>query len=200
MSARPRRLNVGCGQDIRPASEGWVNLDVAALSGVDVVHDIFRFPWPFRDQEFDEVYAAHVLEHIPHALSGVSQDGFVAIMEELWRILKSGGRLRVRVPHYRSEWALHDPTHARLVHPRNFDYFSPSTDYGRKYGHYTKARFVVESEAVTDWHPRLPEFLRLGKSRLPLMHHLAVRVPWLRPLVTRGPAELSMILRREPAT
>ncbi|MBI4571568.1 MAG: hypothetical protein HY723_06420, partial [Chloroflexi bacterium] len=33
----PRRLNVGCGDDLLP---DYVNLDMAALPGVDVVHDL----------------------------------------------------------------------------------------------------------------------------------------------------------------
>ncbi len=199
MSGTARKLNVGCGLDIRSAADGWVNLDVAALPGVDVVHDIFTLPWPFKDGEFDALYAAHILEHVPHSLPGVTKDGFVAILEEMWRILKPGGLLQIRVPHYLGDYAIHDPTHTRLVHPRNFDYFSPDTEYGRKYGHYTVARFRLESEQVTDWLPRWPNFLRVGRSRLPLALHLAVRFPWLRWLVARAPAELMMVLRREPS-
>ena len=47
------KLNLGCGRDIR---EGYVNLDKAGLDGVDVVHDLNVFPYPFEDNEFDEIH------------------------------------------------------------------------------------------------------------------------------------------------
>ena len=56
------KLNVGCGKDIRP---DFVNLDVAPLPGVDVVHDLTRKPWPFEDKRFDHIELINVLEHLP---------------------------------------------------------------------------------------------------------------------------------------
>ena len=31
-----KRLNIGCGPDIKPKEEGWTNLDELKLKGVDV--------------------------------------------------------------------------------------------------------------------------------------------------------------------
>lgn len=191
-----RRLNAGCGQDIRPSSDGWVNLDWAAIPGVDVRADVFHLPWPFADASFDEVFGAHLLEHVPHQLPGNTKDGFLLVMEEIWRILKPGGIVTIKVPHYRSSRAIEDPTHARLVHPRNFDYFCLDTEYGRKYGHYTTARYVQVSSRVTAWHTWGETWWRAGRSRTPMTGHLAVRVPFLRPFLSRGPAELTIVLRK----
>ena len=41
-----KKLNLGCGTDIK---KGYINLDVAKLDGVDVVHDINRLPLPFKE-------------------------------------------------------------------------------------------------------------------------------------------------------
>src|SRR5216683_1108030 len=56
------KLQLGCGHNLRV---GWVNHDVIALPGVDVVHDLRQCPWPFPDQSFEQVYADNVLEHLP---------------------------------------------------------------------------------------------------------------------------------------
>ena len=39
-----KKLNLGCGNDIR---QGYINLDVAELDGVDVVWDVNKLPLPF---------------------------------------------------------------------------------------------------------------------------------------------------------
>ena len=72
-----KKLNVGCGDDIK---EGYTNLDFVKLGGVDVVHDLNKFPWPFKDNTFDRVYASHVLEHV---------DDLIKIMKEIQRISKN---------------------------------------------------------------------------------------------------------------
>ena len=61
---------------------------------------------PFGDAEFDSVVISEVLEHIP-------DDG--RAIEEVWRVLKPGGRLAVTVPRWWPEricWALSDEYHS----------------------------------------------------------------------------------------
>jgi hypothetical protein len=40
------RLNLGCGQEHLP---GWVNVDQFPAARPDLVLDLERLPWPFRD-------------------------------------------------------------------------------------------------------------------------------------------------------
>lgn len=122
-----RKLNLGCGRDIR---EGYVNLDSAALEGVDVVHDVSKRPWPFKESEFDEILCKHVLEHF---------DDLMPVLAELLRITKPDGRIIIHVPYFASPGAFADPTHKRFFTYDTFRYFQP----GDNLEHYSKARFRI---------------------------------------------------------
>jgi SAM-dependent methyltransferase len=82
-----RRLNWGCGP-ITPY--GWVNSDIQAWSGVDVVADI-RAGLPLADDTFDYVVSIHALPEI--AYGELDQT-----LAELRRLLKPGGTLRLALP------------------------------------------------------------------------------------------------------
>lgn len=104
------RLNLGCG---RFPKEGHVNVDREAMAGVDVVHDLSTFPYPFPDGHFGQVVAEHVIEHLPDPM---------ATMREIHRILRPGGWAVVAVPHFSR--ALSHPEHARgfdVTFPYYFD-------------------------------------------------------------------------------
>jgi SAM-dependent methyltransferase len=112
-----KKLNLGCGRDIR---KGWVNLDAVRLAGVDVVRDFNRIPWPFRAGEFDEVLCQDVLEHA---------DDVLAVLGEIHRVLKPGGIVRIRVPHFTSAIAYNDPTHRHFFAWDSFRYFEKASPY-----------------------------------------------------------------------
>ena len=115
-----KSLNLGCGTDIRA---GWVNLDVAALPGVDVVHDLNKLPLPFSDGEFEHINAKDVLEHVH----------YVDVLRDLFRILRPGGTLAIQVPHFTSADNFIDPTHLRLFSIRTFDFFVANDPAARSY-------------------------------------------------------------------
>jgi SAM-dependent methyltransferase len=133
-SAGPSRLHLGCGHDVLA---GWVNHDLVALPGVDVVHDLEDFPWPFESDAFDEIRLHHVLEHLSDPLRTI---------EELHRIARPGGTVNVRVPYWNStDWAS-DPTHRTAFNEYSFDYFDRSTFQGRERTYYSGARFSIRSK------------------------------------------------------
>jgi SAM-dependent methyltransferase len=106
------RINFGCGQF--PLG-GWVNVDIDASAHADVHHDLEVFPYPFDSDSADEILASHVLEHLNEPF---------AAMAEFRRILRPGGRLTIRVPHF-SRGFMH------ADHKRGFDvtfplYFDPA--------------------------------------------------------------------------
>jgi ubiquinone/menaquinone biosynthesis C-methylase UbiE len=106
-----KKLNLGCGADIK---EGYINLDFMKLPGVDIVHNINQFPWPFKDNEFDLVFASHVLEHV---------EDLVKTMKELKRICKNNAKIIIRGPHFSCGVSYRDPTHKRFFSYFTFDYF-----------------------------------------------------------------------------
>lgn len=118
-----QKLNVGCGKDIR---SGWVNLDSAPLPGVDVVHDIQQLPLPFKDERFDEILCQDILEHIE----------YIPVLRDLHRILKPGGVLTVRVPHFTSKNNFIDPTHRKLFSVDTFDFFVEGTKLSKERDYY----------------------------------------------------------------
>jgi len=123
-SAGPR-LNLGCGTDTR---EGWINLDSSdQIPGVDVVHDLEVRPFPFADSAVAFILAQDVLEHLTDA---------VATLRELHRILRAGGRVRIRVPHFTSRNNFIDPTHYRQFSIEWFDFFVAGTQRKRERPYY----------------------------------------------------------------
>lgn len=152
------RLNVGCGTDIRP---GFVNLDSADLPGVDVVHDLTSLPLPFEDERFVEVVCQDVLEHMP---------SYVALLSEIHRIMRPGGLLVVRSPHFTSRAVWLDPTHRTT--------FSIDT-----------LRFFVAGDMYAERSYYFPFKFRALKSAR-IVFHRNRWMPWnymLEPLVNRSP-------------
>jgi predicted SAM-dependent methyltransferase len=128
-------LDIGCGNN---KYIGAIGMDRVKLPGVDIVHDMESFPYPFEDNTFDKVIMQHVLEH-------VSKENMnnIKIIEEIYRILKPGGLLKVEVPI--GQWFHFDPTHKNYVGRWYWSYFSE--DFPLNY--YTHARFeLMESKVV----------------------------------------------------
>src|SRR5438093_9313297 len=82
----PHRLNIGCGEKLRP---GWLNIDLDLRA--DLRLDIRR-PLPFPEGSCAEIYSEHVLEHL--AYPGEVEE----VLRDWWRILAPGGTLSIGVP------------------------------------------------------------------------------------------------------
>jgi SAM-dependent methyltransferase len=92
-------LDVGCGWNKTP---GAVGMDSNPKTHADVIHDLGAIPYPFADNEFDEIVCRHVIEHVPDVM---------ALVSELHRITKPSGRITIVTPHYSNpDWPT-DPTH-----------------------------------------------------------------------------------------
>ena len=60
-----------------------------------IVHDLSEFPYPFKDDEFELVFASHVLEHLDNP------------QKALYEMLRIGRVVEIYVPHRYSLYAKH---------------------------------------------------------------------------------------------
>lgn len=126
-----KKLNLGCGKKIK---NGYVNLDLYPLPGVDVVADISK-KLPFENDAFDEVLTEHVFEHMAE---------IDPLLAELHRITKKDGVIRVFVPHFTNFGAYTDPTHKRFFGYFTMDYYTEKNEMS----FYTPVRFRIRKKKL----------------------------------------------------
>jgi SAM-dependent methyltransferase len=79
-----KRLNWGCGASGEP---GWINSDQKAGPGIDISCDI-RNGLPLESDSIDYIVSVHALHEVPYP-------DLVSVLQELHRVLKPKGVLRL---------------------------------------------------------------------------------------------------------
>ncbi len=126
-------VNLGCGKVRIPNSIGVDRVKIENY--VDIVHDLDTIPYPFKNDSIDEIHMYHVLEHLNEPIKKI---------EEIHRILKKGGKLYLRVPHFSSMGAFTDITHIRPFGYSSFDCFEKDN-----YQHfYTDKEFKILKKEI----------------------------------------------------
>ena len=135
MNKELNKLHIGCGKKIL---NGFVNMDILKLPGVDMVHDLEKTPYPFTEGRFNYILADNVLEHM---------SDLIKVVEELHRISANNAIIEIYVPYFSNRRAFQDPTHKRFFTLTTFDYFTENMPYN----FYSKVRFqVVEKKLIFD--------------------------------------------------
>jgi predicted SAM-dependent methyltransferase len=80
------KLHIGGGWHL---IEGWLNTDIALISGV--MHMDATRSFPFREETFQFVFTEHMVEHIAYRQ-------FVAMLCECRRVMRNGGIIRITTP------------------------------------------------------------------------------------------------------
>jgi len=153
-------LNLGCGNRLlqRKATQLWaeglhsdcdvlltefVEHDIALFRPeIDVAWDLNNLPWPWPNERFRRVEAWAVFEHLNIDL--------VQSVNECWRILLPGGKLHLKIPHWKHGRAYRDPTHRWRYEWGVFDYFDPDTKYGGGYEAYTPYKWKILEQGWND--------------------------------------------------
>lgn len=146
------KIDIGCGISKK---EGFLGIDIIPSVGVDLVHDLNQFPYPFENTVASEIWMDNVLEHLEKPL---------LVLEELYRIAKNQTKITIAVPYFRSFYACIDPTHRNFFSVEYFNYFDPTHPFCQKY-QYSKARFLVKKV----------EFDREWKGKMSFTHRMLVR-------------------------
>jgi SAM-dependent methyltransferase len=145
------KLNFGCGKNIK---KGYVNADIDKFESVDKNFDFNIFPYPFSDNEFDEILADNVLEHL---------GDIPAVMKELHRISKPDGMIKIIVPYYNCYGAYNDLTHQHYFSHRSFEPFYEKNARGN---YFIKEKFRLERLKLVP--TRLGKIFLFDFIRLPL--------------------------------
>ena len=91
MSTNEIKLHLGCGKRY---IRGFVHIDYCDFPHIDFKRDVSDLSI-YQDNSVDLIYASHVLEHF-------KRYKIDSVLNEWYRVLKSGGILRLAVPDFES--------------------------------------------------------------------------------------------------
>ncbi len=125
------KLHLGCGNNHK---KGYINCDISKEVNPDQIVDLEK-RLPFKNNFVEEIIINHTLEHI---------NNFIQLMEEFYRICKSGAKIKIRVPYFAYPGAFQDPTHVRFFTLKTFNYFKKENNLN----YYSKARFGIKEKKL----------------------------------------------------
>jgi ubiquinone/menaquinone biosynthesis C-methylase UbiE len=147
---KTKSLDLGCGAapknifgadqvygvDIRTDLENNIHKADLAVEGL-----------PFAADFFDFVTAHDFIEHIPRVVyTPLRRNSFVELMNEIWRVLKEGGKFLSVTPAFPQPAAFVDPTHVNIITEQTFPlYFDDQNRWAKGYG-FVGAFKVVSQE------------------------------------------------------
>lgn len=141
------RLNCASGTDLRPAEDGWVNMDVVKrwptnARDCDLVWDARTDKIPYGDSTVDEICAGYLLTH-------VSYRHHAPLVREMHRVLKPGGKLVV------DEVDMATACRRWLSNPRDLDaihilHGEVGTTHGEQFEEYDAHRSALTTSTLYD--------------------------------------------------
>lgn len=152
-------LNLGCGKDIIKSTNSikWINIDIADLLGVNVKHDLTKFPYPFKDNFFDEILSLGSLELI--------NADFIKIMEELHRICKPNAIIKIRSPAFPNMCSAQDPLTKKFMTWNTFEYFTDDWHYSKARFKTTKRKYIYSLNPKLRWLSFFPNLFPVFYTR-----------------------------------
>ena len=105
-------LELGCGDRKRHANA--IGIDALDFPDVDVVGDVFEVLSKLPDGSIAGIYSYHFFEHI---------EDIERLFNEVTRVLRREGELKVVVPHFSNAFYYSDLTHRHPFGLYSFSYF-----------------------------------------------------------------------------
>jgi SAM-dependent methyltransferase len=118
------KLNLACGKN---GIEGYFGIDYVKTEVTDAIMDLEWFPWDIESDSAEDIICSHYVEHT---------NDLIKFMDEVYRILKVGGKIRIIAPYYSSVRCWQDPTHKRAISENSFLYFNKQWRDMNKLDHY----------------------------------------------------------------
>jgi predicted SAM-dependent methyltransferase len=118
------KIDLASGQNKTP---GYFGVDIFNGKDVDGVVDLEQFPWPIKSESVEDIVCNHYVEHTPDLMK---------FMDEVYRILKPGGKIKIVCPYYNSMRCWQDPTHKRAISEATFLYYNKDWRTTNKLDHY----------------------------------------------------------------
>lgn len=163
----PIKLDIACGQNKQP---GFVGIDIAPCEGVDIVHNLWEYPWPIESGSVEVAFCSHYIEHIPMEYvthNEKRKEAFLAFFDEVYRILTPEGQITIVAPYWSSVRCWQDPTHRRAISENSFlyvwkawresnklDHYNVECDFDFTYGFAVDAQWVSRTEETRNFASR----------------------------------------------
>ncbi|WP_457749105.1 class I SAM-dependent methyltransferase [Sulfurimonas sp.] len=130
------KIVVELGPGERKCCKEAIGIDLHRKPSVEYVADLNQGLSFISSNSIDEIHAYHVLEHI---------DNLESFMREIYRVLKTGGRLIGSVPHFSNPYFYSDYTHNSFWGLYTLCYFSKNTIFKREVPkYYNRIDFRIE--------------------------------------------------------
>jgi SAM-dependent methyltransferase len=167
-----KTLDIGCGK----TPKNPFKMD--QVYGIDIREDInekiFRAdlaiePIPFEDEFFDVVSAYDFIEHVPRVIYMPHRRFcFVELMNEIYRVLKIGGKFLSFTPAFPAAPAWRDPTHVNIITEETFPlYFDYQNRLASMYGF--NGYFEITGQR---WHENKIHLITVMKKVAPIENPL----------------------------
>lgn len=126
-----KKANLGCGfqKFVSDENTEWVNIDIREEVKPDIVADLTKGIPLIEDNTFDEIFSICMLEQIDR------NEDFRFVMNEIWRILKPGGKFLLKVPNALYDCAYQDPFDVRFFNEASWNYFDVDKPEYRDYSY-----------------------------------------------------------------
>ena len=118
-----KKLNLGCGKDTLPKEKGWINQDIFQFGNVDIIFDFNKYPWPFKDNQFEEVRIWNCLF--------LAKD-FVRFMKEVYRVAKPNAKIIIQNQFFLSTESANYPYNPTQTNYNSFDIFLKEGEFNIK--------------------------------------------------------------------